>query len=72
LEHFGIEVAQAGSIPDQPKDPLHYDMKIPPETHSSDDDHDSDGMESDESGKDSKVVRRDDKTHAVRQSGRND
>ena len=27
----GIEVAEESAMPDQPDDPIHYDMKVPPE-----------------------------------------
>ena len=59
-------------MPEQPKDPIHYDMKIPPETKHSDDDNGSGNTESDEgegegeNAKDSKVVRGDDKPQSVR------
>jgi hypothetical protein len=41
VARIGIEVAKGGSMPEQPKDPIHYEMKIPPETQHSDDDEES-------------------------------
>jgi hypothetical protein len=37
----GIELP-GGNMPEQPADPLHYEMKIPPEKHSSKDKEDAD------------------------------
>jgi hypothetical protein len=37
----GIELPR-GNMPEQPADPLHYEMKIPPEKHSSKDKEDAD------------------------------
>jgi hypothetical protein len=28
---IGIELAKGGTVPEQPDDPIHYEMKIPPE-----------------------------------------
>jgi hypothetical protein len=42
LPPISIEVAEEGTMPDQPADPIHYDMKIPPEpTQPDDEEHSS-------------------------------
>ena len=59
-------------MPDQPDDPIHYDMKIPPETkHSKHDAGPStpppdDSVENSSTAKDTNVVRGDDKPQGVR------
>jgi hypothetical protein len=61
-------------MPDQPDDPLHYEMKIPPETHKADD-SDSDKPSPDENSvksdsvKNSNANRGDDKPQAQRRPG---
>lgn len=58
-------------MPDQPDDPLHYEMKIPPEPHK-DDDSDSEKTapgeksEKSETGNDSNVSRGADKSQTER------
>jgi|CZKL01.1.fsa_nt_gi hypothetical protein len=61
-------------MPDQPDDPIHYEMKIPPETKQSKHEHESDKPESgdsipeSETAKDVNVVRGDDKSQSARHS----
>ena len=67
-------------MPDQPDDPIHYEMKIPPETHESnhedgsarppadDTAHDAGAEDAPGTAKDTSVVRGDDKPQAARQS----
>ena len=67
-----IRVAKESAVPDQPDDPIHYDMKIPPETHHSKDEKESSEPPADDSertsdtAKDTNVVRGDDRPQAVR------
>lgn len=61
-------------MPDQPDDPLHYEMKIPPEPHKADDrDSDTtspgDKSEKPDSVKDSNVARGGDKPQTERRPG---
>ena len=37
----GIEAIQEGAMPEQPADPIHYDMKIPPEPKNREEESDS-------------------------------
>lgn len=56
-------------MPDQPEDPLDYEMKIPPETHPSKHESHTEPPSSDEkedTAKDTNVVRGDDKPQKVR------
>ncbi len=62
-------------MPEQPADPLHYEMKIPPEPHPDKDDNNSDKPPADDdsrksdTAKDTSVVRGDDKPQSVRRPG---
>jgi hypothetical protein len=62
-------------MPDQPDDPLHYEMKIPPEKHKPDDDRDAEDTKRDEkpgnsaTAKDAKEVHDHDKTQSERHPG---
>ena len=57
-------------MPDQPDDPIHYDMKIPPETEQSKHEGESgkppadDSDQQSDTAKDANVVRGDDKPQA--------
>jgi hypothetical protein len=59
-------------MPEQPDDPIHYDMKIPPETHSSKKQDGTSKPPADDSerasdtAKDTNVVRGDDRPQGVR------
>jgi hypothetical protein len=59
-------------MPDQPPDPIHYEMKIPPEPKESSDGHApekppaGDNTQVSHTAKDSSVVRGDDKPQSVR------
>ena len=61
-------------MPEQPADPLHYEMKIPPEPHSSKDkgeaekSDDRDREENSDIAKDATVLRGNDKPQAKRGS----
>jgi hypothetical protein len=46
-----IEVRQEAKMPDQPADPLHYEMKIPPEKHTPEKDSSDAGNTSGQSRK---------------------
>ncbi len=64
-------------MPEQPADPLHYDMKIPPETHHSERSNDAERHDGSakppadnrthksDTAKDTNVVRGDDKPQSV-------
>jgi hypothetical protein len=57
-------------MPEQPADPLHYEMKIPPEPHSSKDNEDAEKSDDHDPEKksDTNVVRGDDKSQTRRSS----
>jgi hypothetical protein len=63
-------------MPDQPDDPIHYDMKIPPEKEPSSQDQDSEKAESDRSApipdatKDTHASHSQDKSQAGEQQGK--
>ena len=59
LPSNGIEVAEEGIVPEQPDDPLHYEMKIPPEPKNDKPGKDDGSAESDK--QETKVVRDEDK-----------
>lgn len=66
LRPDGIEVAEEGIVPEQPDDPLHYEMKIPPEPKNDEPGKDDGSPESDK--QETNVVRDEDK--GKRQPGR--
>ena len=51
LSRNGIELEQEGIMPEQPDDPIHYEMKIPPEPKDNKPEKGDDGSEEDGSDK---------------------